>query len=249
MAMVSGYGILFMALLAGFSYGYVQSKLIVEGSPLLSLKQIQASGSLFRWSLVGWLGILLLDLLVSWSLYRFFRRVDPVNAMLMGALRIAYSLFLASAILNFADILSLLQSLEGSTTLEAAHRVDGLLQSFKAQWNLGLIVFGFHLIVLGKLVYQSGVPNIWAYLLWMGGAGYVFLHVGKALGFASEGWWILTQNVFLIPMTLSELGLAVWLIDRGGKQKDASRLSKKQRSPFLQYLFLLRRAMKTTRND
>jgi hypothetical protein len=227
MALVSGYGILFMALLAGFSYGYVPSQWRVEGDPLLSLQQIQASIGLFRLSVAGWVGILLLDLLVSWSLYRFFRGVDLTKAILMGSLRIAYSLFLASAILNFADILSLLQSFNGSATLEGAERVEVFMQSFEAQWNLGLIVFGLHLLVLGNLVYQSHVPHMWAYLLWMGGAGYVLLHTAKALGLASEGGWILAENIFILPMTLSELGLAFWLILKGGKQKDISALSKK----------------------
>lgn len=68
-AIIAGLSLLMMSIAACFSYGYVHSSFVVHGDALSTLKNIQSSGSLFELAILGWLLIILTDLLVLWAFY------------------------------------------------------------------------------------------------------------------------------------------------------------------------------------
>ena len=65
-AVVSSVALLVMTIAAFFAQGYVHSSLVVEGDATTTLKNIQASQRLFRLEVLGWLIIVIMDLVVSW---------------------------------------------------------------------------------------------------------------------------------------------------------------------------------------
>ena len=93
------------------------------------------------------------------------------------------------------------------------------LDAFMAIWSFGLSIFGLHLGVLGYLVMKSGyVPKALGLLLLIAGLCYVGTSSAQLL-LPSYGDYKTTVDMILgAPMALGELGLAVWLVIRGGKR-------------------------------
>ncbi|MEZ5070224.1 MAG: DUF4386 domain-containing protein [Bacteroidales bacterium] len=81
-SLTAGLSLVIMALAAGFSYGYVQSGLVVPGQPEATLANMTSGLGLFRAGLAGWALIFLTDLLVTVSLWFYFRETRPALAWL-----------------------------------------------------------------------------------------------------------------------------------------------------------------------
>lgn len=99
------------------------------------------------------------------------------------------------------------QAIVGSDALYA--QVHLLLQSFRYEWSMGLVLFGIHLGLLGYLVYRSGyMPRILGVLLLIAGPGYIAYYL-------SPYFYPNTDVGFLMITFLSEPILMVWLLVRG----------------------------------
>jgi len=63
------------------------------------------------------------------------------------------------------------------------------------------------------------IPKILWYLTIVAGVSYIFVHLLKTTSPQLTELNNLINNILALPMTLGELGLAVWLIIKGGKTK------------------------------
>jgi hypothetical protein len=78
---------------------------------------------------------------------------------------------------------------------------------------IGLIFFGFTIVLLGYLIYRSGyLPRIIGVLLVIGGLGYLTNSFAQILGPALAASLLPWD---LLPASLGELGLALWLTVKG----------------------------------
>jgi hypothetical protein len=88
--------------------------------------------------------------------------------------------------------------------------------NFEFIWNIGLSLFGFHVLILGVLMRKHSIH----FLLWgitiFAGFCYVILPVMKVGGVSAEVMMVL-EAILSTPMAIGELGLAIWLILKGGK--------------------------------
>jgi hypothetical protein len=88
------------------------------------------------------------------------------------------------------------------------------LKAFQSIWDIGLILFGFHLLVLGYLAFKSGyVPK------WLGG----FL-VLAAVGYIVDGFGKILSPVYSLNLAqftfVGEVLLIFWLLWKGFKGFD-----------------------------
>lgn len=218
-ALVAGISLIIMALAAGFSYGYVLSGIEEYGNPAATFEQLTTKGSLFKLSLGGWLLIFLIDIIVTFSLYLFFRETRKGLSLVTGALRLVYTAFLGMALLRLFSILPLLNEQSMNGTL-AGTQVLAALLSFETIWSMGLIIFGLHLLGLGFLALLSTqIPRLFGYLLLFAGLSYVIVHSGKTLSVMTDEVVNTIEMMLMVPMALGEILLAFWLILRGGKSK------------------------------
>lgn len=221
--LVAGLSILLMAIAAGFSVGYVNETLIVADDAATTFENIRNSLALFRAGILGWLIILICDVLAAWGLYVWLKNVNPALSLLTAWLRLIYTAILGIALLNYISVLLLLS---GETFL-AAIPTDQLsayvmlsLQAFESMWSLGLIVFGGHLLSLGLLLKQSpSVPKLWSILILIAGFGYVLIHLSKLMLPQFEEYQSIVEMILMLPMILGELGLGIWLIVKAAKNK------------------------------
>jgi hypothetical protein len=107
-ALVAGFSILIMAILAGFAYGFVLQGLIVPANITLTADNIKSSMMLFRVGISSFLVVLICDILVAWALHVFLKKVDENLSLLAAWFRIVYSGILGVALLNFTFVVLLL---------------------------------------------------------------------------------------------------------------------------------------------
>lgn len=210
---MAGASLLMMALAAGYAYGYVHAELIVPGDPAATLIHLSNARNLFGSGVISWMIILITDLLVAWSLYRFFVQVDARVSLLTGLIRAVYSLVLALAISHLVAAWQMLYSPD-----QEARVVMNMVAGFEKYWSLGLILFGVHLFGLGYLASKStGTPSWVGWLLYMAGVSYAAIHAAKAMAPHASEPIAMAEMILAAPMAMAEMGLAVWLIWKGGK--------------------------------
>ena len=108
-AIVAGGSILIVAIVAGFATFFVLDTLFVPGDAAATTNNIKASEMLFRTGLLGWLIILICDVLAAWGLYVFFKQVNKSVSLLTAWLRLVYTAILGVALLNFVIVLLLIK--------------------------------------------------------------------------------------------------------------------------------------------
>jgi hypothetical protein len=212
--LITGISLLIMAIAAGFSYGYVFGELVVPGDAGATLEKITASSGLYLSGIAGWILIFLLDLIVTWALYQYFRSVHKTGSSVTAILRFVYTLILGWGILQllsgYGEIGNLQQ--EGMANASA---LAASIASFEQLWSNGLIIFGLHLIGLGVLAWMANhVPNLWSILLIFAGMCYVFVSAGNLIP-SLEAAVASVENILAIPMTIGELGFGIWLLVKG----------------------------------
>jgi hypothetical protein len=215
-ALTAGISLLVMVVAAGFSFGFVYSELVVPGVGKATFDNLSQNTGLFAAGVGGWILIFILDLIVSIALYRFFKTVHRVRSLITAAIRIIYSLVLAVAIFYLWKALEL--SISATTPSESAYiSLMDYLNQFEQIWSNGLIIFGLHLVGLGILAWRAEfIHKIWGVLLLLAGVCYTFVHIGRLFPkFVSTV--DLIEPYLVIPMTVGELGFAIWLIAKGGK--------------------------------
>lgn len=220
-ALVAGIALLLMGIMAGFSFGYVHGTLIVDNDASTTVSNLKSSGFLFRAGILGWLIILLLDVIAAWALYFFLEKIDHSLSLLTAWLRMTYAAILGAGLIHFVSILNLIGGNVKLNPEMTGQHVMLHLHSFEGAWSMGLIIFGFHLLGLGYLAIKStDVPRIFGILLVIAAFSYLFIHCSKLLHI--DFWHSLDtiEMVLSVPMTISELAFAIWLIARGGKSKN-----------------------------
>lgn len=209
-AKLTGYGLVLMALTAGFSFGFAYPKFLDINQLEFAQKNITENIGLYKLMLSGILLIIILDLLISWTLYQYFKNDDNSLAFFSLIFRIIYTVLFCIA--TYYLTLNL-ESTNNDIVLENYEFFDKI-------WSLGLLIFGTHLLIIGLLMkLHKVIPRILWCLTITAGFSYILVHSIKII-FPELTKVTETLNILLgLPMALGELGLAVWLIVKGGKIK------------------------------
>ncbi|KAB2807744.1 DUF4386 family protein [Phaeocystidibacter luteus] len=195
-ARMTGIALVLMGLLAGVVMsGRFGEALAGDEMTVRKLISVEGEGNIEKGAAVIWTLIMLLDFLVALGIIKIFEK--SVIGKASAILRWTYTGFLITCII-------ILLTMRGP---EAFYH-------FEKWWTLGLIVFGFHLITLGMSMPKSGWANMaFRWLLVIAGIGYVIVDAGVNLFPEYEHIVSEIENVFVIPMVVGELGLAVyWII-------------------------------------
>ena len=211
-AKLTGYSLVLMALGAGFSFGFAFLKFFDETQLALAQQNLTENLGLYKLMLLGILMVLLLDLLVSWALFQYFKNDSKNLALLSFIVRIIYTLIFGIA--SFSLLKNIDLSIDNNRIV-----IDNYL-SFEKVWRIGLVIFGVHLLFIGVLMkLHKLIPKTLWYLTIIAGAAYILVHILKVFFPQFEELTRTLNNVLALPMALGELGLAVWLIVKGGTIK------------------------------
>ncbi len=133
--------------------GIIQNHPAFVSGASLFVMAIVAAVAYFNQIIELFFGIIILDFIVSVSIYFFFREKSPQLALWSGASRAIYTiLLLVIVILNFND-----------------------WQNFDESFSLILGVFGLHLLIQAWIFWELKTLNyVMACLIFVSGIGYMF---------------------------------------------------------------------------
>jgi hypothetical protein len=223
-ALVAGLGLLMMAILAPFANFYVLQNLVVANDAKATADKIMASSGLFRLGIVCFLIVAVLDVIVAWALHVLLEPVNKSLSLLAAWFRVAYAAVFAIALIPLLGVVQLLSGaeyLKGLETNQLHAQVMLSLSAFHDGWDLGLVIFGCHLLGLGYVLFKSGfVPQWLSILVSIAGGGYLADSFGKFL--------IPNYNITVAAFTfVGEFLLIFWLLWKGIKgfeEKSPARL-------------------------
>ena len=203
------------------NFGLIQ-RLVVDSDAAATVKNIAASDATFRVGIVGLLLVAALDVIVAWALYFFFERSHRSLSLLAALWRLVYAAMFAASSNELLAVSRALGSTGPWSALEPATRSALAMQhlaAFQSGWDMALVVFGLHLLVLGALAFESGyVPRYLGALLSVAGLGYLVDGVGKTLS-PSYG---LSVAAFTF---IGEVVLIFWLLIKGWRVPEESQAS------------------------
>jgi hypothetical protein len=200
LALIAGVSLLGLAVLSVFAYFGVVGTLVVQGDQAATLTNLIASDGLFRIGIAAFLMVIVLDVIVAWSLYLLLKPANPGLALLMAAFRLAFAVLFLAAVANLLDVAQLLSDPSylrsiGPATLGA--QITSTIASFENMWDLGLALFGLHLVALAGLLFRTSLASrLLGAVVVVAGVGYLFDTFGEVLvpgyslnvsGFTFEG--------------------------------------------------------------
>lgn len=220
-ARITGFSLLLMAVIALFANFFVFESLIVPGNAAVTVENLLANDLLFRFGIAGFIIVLLLDVVVSWSLYILLRQVNKHLALLAAGFRLVFTAIFAAAMFNFLSVLQLIGGEMYLATMETSQlqaQVMLLIDAFNNGWLIGLVFFGFHLLLVGYLVFKSDfMPKIIGVLVMLAGLGYLIDNFAQVLLSNYIDYAMLFLLIVVIPGVIGEVTLAIWLLVKGKK--------------------------------
>lgn len=186
--------------------------MVVAGDAAATAQQVSAGALRYDLGLLAWLGIVLVDAVLSVTLYQVFRDGGRDLSALTAVLRLVYTASIAGLLVHLVVARRAVLG-PGQTRSPEAALVS--LELFGTGFLVALVVFGAHLVALGVLALRSRVvPVGLGLLLLAGGIGYA---VDSSASLLLEGYGGVLAGVLLAPAVLGELGLALWLLARGAR--------------------------------
>ncbi|MGG0717489.1 DUF4386 domain-containing protein [Robertmurraya massiliosenegalensis] len=218
-AMITGVAMIMMALLAMFSVGIVSSRLIVDGDAIGTANNIKKSIFLFQAGIFSWLLILILDVLLSWSLYVFFEPIHRSLSLLAAWFRLMYTAFLGVAIFQLVQITTLINESESFQLEDLSSSIMLSVMSYEKIWSFGLIIFAIHLLLIGWMMIKANfIPKILAILMLIASVSYMLIHTMDVFLPQLEKVTGNIESILSLPMAIGELGLGIWMFIKGGKR-------------------------------
>jgi len=220
-ARLAGSLYLFLIVAGIFGLKYVPDKIIVPGDAAATFQNIVAHEALYRWGIavgfIGFLGFLLLPLM----LYQLLRPVNENYARLMVVFAV---ISVPISFMNMTHKFAVLSLVHGADYLKVFSReeLQAQVMLHHSAFNHGnlvaMIFWGLWLFPFGYLVFKSGIlPKILGVLLMIGCFGYLITVLGNTLipDYRELG----ISSYVLMPGSLGELAICLWLLIMGVKER------------------------------
>jgi len=216
-AIIAGISLLLMAIIAPIANFSILQGLIDPSDVAKTVSNIRENIGIFRIGIVLFLIVALLDILVAWALYIFLSQQNKSLSLLTAWLRVVYASILCVVIINLINVLQLLNGADYLSVFSESQLQTQIMLSlniFNKGWEFGLIVFGFHLLLLGYLILKAGyMRKLFGILILLAALGYIIDGFGKLL-FSN---YSISISMFTF---IGEVILIFWLLIVGRKIKE-----------------------------
>lgn len=209
---MAGFSLLAMAVVAAFAnFGAIQP-LITAGDAVKTAADISASEGLFRLGVAGFILIAVLDIIVAMALLEVFKPVSAAISSAAAWFRVGYTAVLAVAVSHLAA------ALPTASYTPSPDQVLAELHLFDSIWQVGLVLFGIHLVLIGYLALKSGfVPKAIGILVVIAGLGYLV----DSFALVLVSGYPFSVGAFAF---VGEVALIFWLLIKGGRVSTVKRI-------------------------
>jgi hypothetical protein len=214
-ARVAGMLYLMIIVLGLFGELFVRASLISPGDASETARQILSAESLFRMGFLTDSIMFLSDVALAVLLFVLLNPVNKTLALIAVCFRLMQTAVIALNLLNYYAALLILTGATDTSGLETAqiHSLSSMFLDLHSYgYDLGLILFGVHCIVLGYLIAMSlYMPKVLGYLVMAAGVTYL---VGSYTRFLFPDFVDAVSPIYGIAI-ISELSLCLWLLVKG----------------------------------
>jgi hypothetical protein len=213
-ALVAGITSFAPLLLGGvpFAEFYVFAQLIAPEDTAETVRNILANRGLFLLGVFAHLVTFVADVILAWALYALLAPSHRALSLLSAWFRLVYTAVALGALMHLVTAFRLIDDGTYGRTFGAEMlyaQVEALIQAFRYEWSLSLVIFAIHVILSGYLVVRSGyIPRALGVLLSIAGLGYLLNYLGPYL-------YPDLDLRFLFVTFFGELIFAFWLLVRG----------------------------------
>jgi hypothetical protein len=204
---------------------FIRANLIVPGDAASTANNIVASEGLFRASIVSDLVMLVFDVVVALALYVLLRPVNRGLALLAAFFRLVMNAILGVNLLNLLIVLRLVGGTQYAQVFdtEQIHALASLfINAQSSGYDLSLVFFGIHLIIVAYLAFKSGyIPRVLGILLFAASFGYLIDSFANVLLPQEVAIISIVATLLIVLAVAAELSLSLWLVVRGSKIPDA----------------------------
>ena len=220
-ALLAGIGYLIIFITGIFANFFVLENLVVSGDAIQTVQNLSTNSVLFRAGILGFIIMVVCDVLLAWLLYLIFIPVDKNLSLLSAWLRLVNAAIFGIALFNLLSVLHILgypEILNASEPTELHSQMMLSFNAFNNIWLIGLIFFALHLSVLGHLIYKSEyVPTFIGVLLLIAAIGYMVDSLANFMLSDYADYKDVFQMIVVVPGIIGELSLTFWLLFKGQK--------------------------------
>jgi hypothetical protein len=214
-ARIAGVLYLIIFILGPFAFFLGRTSVVVSGDAAATAAKVMASESVFRIGMVAESVIVLVEIVLAAILYALLRPVSQPLSLAAAFSRLAEAIVQAVNLLTSVPALLLLGGASYLAAFEP-EQLDALVLLFLDVNAFGILlwglIFGFHLLLLGYLVYRSGFwPRILGILLMIASLGYLAQSYGHILAPQFDD---IFATIVLVAVP-AELAFTVWLLWKG----------------------------------
>ena len=215
-ARLAGVLYLIIFVVAPFPFLLVPESIVVSGDSTRTAANIVSSEGLFRAGMVAETIVIATELVLAALLYSLLRPVSrPIS--LAAAFARAGEAIVQGVNLLTSGIALLVLTGSGYMAAFEPNQLDALANLFVDVNKFGTMVwglfFGFHLALLGYLVYRSGFwPRLIGILLGVASIGYLAQSYGHMVAPEHDGLFAVLVVLLAAP---GELGFTIWLLWKG----------------------------------
>jgi hypothetical protein len=190
---------------------FVRDKLVVMSDAAATAHNILAHPSLYRLGGTAELVVLMCDISVAIIFYELFEPVSRSLSLFAVVFRLVFASIMAVNTLNYLAPLALLKS-PGPLAAFQPDQLQALalssLRSYGTAYEIALVFFGIHCILIGFLIFRSTfLPRILGVLMAFAGLGWV--------AFLWPPFTYYLYPYILLPGLIGEGLLTLWLLVMG----------------------------------
>lgn len=210
-ARLTGLGYLIIFISGFFANFYTLEGMLADGNPQLTTENITTQIALFQLGVGAFSLMILVDIVLALPLYQLLKSAHRNWAKASSVIRVINGLVFIMALVNLFEIISIAQS--GTT---AATSVMSLLEDFNTMWNVGLLFFGTHLLMLGWLVVRStNFPGLIGLLIQIAGLAYLADSGAQLFLPNYQDFQPLFEILVIGGGVIGEFSFTLWLLIKG----------------------------------
>ena len=207
---------LLIAVVGGFSIGYVPAQIFVEADAAQTYNKLLAHAPLLRWGIAGDLLVLVLETVLSVILYRLFKKVEPTLATVVLVSRLAMAIVMGMNVMVYMG--PALMALDPDQQIGTAEQVYLFFRLHKFGELIWQLFFAIHLFTLGYLLYRSGwASKTMGILMTLGAIGYLGDSLRQLLFMPSQSLGYVFGGLLVLAV-IAEFWFAFWLLFKGSKK-------------------------------
>lgn len=209
---------LVIALVGGFSIGYMPTQIVSEGNATLTYQNLLEHQELFRWGIAGDIFVILLEVLLTVMIYQLFKSASKTAIMVATYSRLAMAVIMGMNLVNYLVPAIIMNRPEFLNSFAIAELESLVLLFFKVHrygvlaWQ---ILFSFHLIALGYALTKALYTPKWlGVMIFIGGFGYGGDSFIQLTLMKSYGLSIFFSSILALAV-IAEFWFAFWLLIKG----------------------------------